>query len=129
MISKVTPLRCRRSGVLRLHSLAPCSPSCPGSTESAEISCDAIAQSGEARLVPLVRLRARLRAEVGKLKGEELKTKERRLRLVETTMELLQWLLAKGPAAGACAEVGERVPQAAQASCWVGRRPEERLKM
>jgi hypothetical protein len=94
---------------------------------------DAMAQGDEARLAPLVRLRARLRAYVDELKrghdemGEELKTKERRLRLVETTMELLQWLLAKGPAGGASAEVRERVPQAAQASCWVGRGPEERV--
>jgi hypothetical protein len=83
--------------------------------------------SGEARLAPLVGLRARLRAEVEKLhgqdeqEGEELKTKERRLRLVETTMELLQWLLAKGPAGGARDGAGKCVPQATQASVgWGG---------
>jgi hypothetical protein len=95
---------------------------------------------GDARLAPLVELRARLRAEVDKLqgrddemtrvrrwRGEDLETKERRLRLLETTMELLQWLLEKQPA------VGERVPQTARATggsgkLLVGRGAEERLK-
>jgi hypothetical protein len=92
-------------------------------------------QGDEARLAPLGGLRDRLRAEVDKLQGqdgemgEKLKTKERRLRLVETTMELLQWLLERGPAGGAGVEAGERVPQAAQASCWVGRGPDERLRL
>jgi hypothetical protein len=97
---------------------------------------DAMAPGDEARLGPLVRLRARLRAEVDMLRrwhgemGEALKTKDRRLRLVETSMELLQWLLERGPAGGACAEDRKRVPQAAQASCWGGggaRRASERL--